>query len=138
MVPTAQAAGRTDRVIEILVLQTLALWARNEKELAVGILARALALAEPEGYVRTFADEETATGDLLSATLEFRRRGHPVAADRVSAPYLAGLQAALARGLAGPEANGRLPELPSGLEMEVLALVAAGKSNKDIAEKLFV
>jgi LuxR family maltose regulon positive regulatory protein len=136
-VPT-EAAGRTDRVIEILVLQTLALWARNEKESAVGILARALALAEPEGYVRTFADEETATGDLLSAALEVRRRGRPVAADQVSAPYLAGLQAALARGRAGPEADGRLPELPSEREMEVLALVAAGKSNTDIAEKLFV
>ena len=76
-------------------------------------------------------------GDLLSATLEVRRR-HPDATDRVSAPYLAGLQAALARGRARPDADGRLLEAPSGREMEVLALVAAGESNAEIAGKLFV
>jgi ATP/maltotriose-dependent transcriptional regulator MalT len=113
------------------------LWARNKKERAVETMARALSLAEPEGYIRTFADEETAAGDLLSATLEVRRRP-PGATDRLSASYFARLQAALGRGRARPEADGRLSETLSGREMEVLALVAAGESNAEIAKKLFV
>ncbi len=58
--------------------------------------------------------------------------------DWVSAPYLSGLQVALARGRAGPDAESRLREPPSGREMEVLALVAAGESNREIAGRLFV
>lgn len=134
----AEGAKRTGNLLEILTLQALALWARNEKELAVGTLARALALAEREGYVRTFADEETATGDLLSATLDVRRGKHAGAIDRVSAPYLARLQAALARGRARAGVDSRLPEPPSEREMEVLAFIAAGASNAEIAGRLFV
>jgi LuxR family transcriptional regulator, maltose regulon positive regulatory protein len=135
----AEAADRTGSVIEILALQALALWAKGKKERAVGTLTRALALAEPEGYIRTFVDEGPAMGELLSATLEARQRGHPGAAGRVSVSYLAQLIAALAREDASATvANERLPEPLSERELEVLALVAAGASNQEIASKLFV
>ncbi len=115
----------------------MALWARNEKEQAVSTPTRALVLAEPEGYVRTFADEGAAMGDLLSVTLEARQRGHPDAV-RVPARYLAKLVAALAQETATPPANERLPEPTSDRELEVLALIATGKSNQEIATELFV
>jgi len=134
----AEEGGRRGNLLEILTLKALALWAKNAKELAVRTLARALSLAEEEGYVRTFADEETAAGDLLSATLEVRRGGQAGAPDRASAAYLARLQAALARGRTGADVGGRSPDAPSEREMEVLALVAAGASNAEIAGKLFV
>src|SRR4028119_223538 len=54
---TAEASGRTGGLIEILALQGLALWAGSKRERAVSTLARALTLAEPEGYVRTFVEE---------------------------------------------------------------------------------
>jgi LuxR family transcriptional regulator, maltose regulon positive regulatory protein len=138
LLAAAEAAGRTGSVIEILTLQALALWAKNRKELAVNTLTRALALAEPEGYVRTFVDEGAAMGDLLSATLEARQRGHLDAADRVSTRYLAKLLAALAQEAAAPGADERLPEPLSERELEVLALIAAGDSNQQIARKLFI
>jgi LuxR family maltose regulon positive regulatory protein len=135
----AEAADRAGSVIEILALEALALWAGSKKERAVGTLSRALALAEPEGYVRTFVDEGAAVGDLLSATLEARQRGRPDAAGRVSVSYLARLMAALARGDASaPVADERLPEPLSERELEVLALIASGDSNGEIAGKLFV
>jgi LuxR family maltose regulon positive regulatory protein len=134
----AETTGRTGDLIETLALRALALWARGEKERAVATLARALALAEPEGYVRTFVDEGTPMADLLSAVLEARQGGHLDAAGRVSTPYLARLLAALAQGTGGPTAAERLPDPLRERELEVLALIAAGKSNKEIAGTLFV
>jgi len=104
----------------------------------VNALAGALALAEPEGYVRTFVDEGAPMGDLLSATLEARQRGHLDAAGRISVSYLARLLAAVAQEATAPAADERLPESLSERELEVLALIAAGKSNKEIAARLFV
>jgi LuxR family maltose regulon positive regulatory protein len=134
----AQTAGRTGGMIEILVLRALALWATNKKERAVNTLAGALALAEPEGYVRTFVDEGAPMGDLLSATLEARQRGHLDAAGRISVSYLARLLAAVAQEATAPAADERLPESLRERELEVLALIAAGESNKEIAARLFV
>ena len=44
-------------MIEILVLQALANDVHGDLRAALVPLERALALAEPEGYVRTFVDE---------------------------------------------------------------------------------
>jgi ATP/maltotriose-dependent transcriptional regulator MalT len=131
----AEEEDRTGNLIEILALQALALWAGSRKERAVGTLARGLALAEPEGYVRTFANEGAAMGDLLSAVLEANQRG---GASWVSTEYIAKLLSALPNEKATAKADGRLPEPLRGRETEVLALMAAGESNGEIATRLFV
>jgi LuxR family transcriptional regulator, maltose regulon positive regulatory protein len=132
---TAEKSGRTGNLLEILALQALTLWAESKRERAVSAIARALVLAEPEGYVRTFVDEGPAVGDLLSATLEARRRGD---VSRVPAKYLAKLSAAVSRGSVARRADSRLPDSLSEREMEVLALISAGSSNGEIAARLFV
>ena len=134
----AEAAGRTGDLIEILALQALALWAGNRKERAANTLTRALTLAEPEGYVRTFVDEGAAMGDLLSATLEARQSGRLDAAGRTSIQYLAKLLAALAQEAEAPGADERLAEPLSERELGILALIAAGNSNREIATRLFI
>ena len=134
----AESSEITGGLIEILALQALVLWARNEKQQALVTLAQALTLAEPEGYVRTFVDEGAAMADLLSATLEARQRGHLDAAKHVPARYLAKLLAALAGEAAAPTVDGRLLEPLSERELEVLALIAAGEPNAEIAGRLFI
>jgi LuxR family maltose regulon positive regulatory protein len=134
---SSEAAGRTGKLIEILTLQALALWERSRRERALGTLTRALALAEPEGYVRTFVDEGAKVGELLSTALEARQRGH-LDATRIPARYLAKLLAVLAQESAAPALGDRLSEPLSERELEVLALVASGNSNVEIASKLFV
>jgi LuxR family maltose regulon positive regulatory protein len=129
----AEQSGRTGDLVEIQALR-----AAGEKERAVRTLTRALAAAEPEGYVRTFADEGAAMGDLLSEVLKVRERSSLGAADRVEARYLAKLLAALPRGAAPTAVRGPLAERPSERELEVLALIAAGETNAEIARKLFV
>jgi LuxR family transcriptional regulator, maltose regulon positive regulatory protein len=74
-------------------------------------------------------------GDLLSAVLEANQRG---GASPVSTGYIAKLLAALPDEKATAKTDERLPEPLSGRELEVLALMAAGESNGEIARRLFV
>jgi len=136
---TAEAAGRTGNLIEILALQALALWAGSKKERAVSTLAESLALAEPEGYVRTIVDEGPQMATLLSEVLGAKQRGRTDLLRCVPALYIRKLLAALERdaaSAASPAAG--LPEPLSERELEVLRLIASGKSNRRIASELFV
>jgi LuxR family transcriptional regulator, maltose regulon positive regulatory protein len=67
LLPAAEAGDRTGRVIEILVLRARARQALGDIPAALGSLDRAVTLAEPEGYVRVFADEGPAMASLLRA-----------------------------------------------------------------------
>jgi LuxR family maltose regulon positive regulatory protein len=134
-----ETSETTGAKIEILALQALALQAIGEKERAVGALAEALVLAEPEGYVRTFVDEGPLMAELLSRVLEARQRGRLDSVGRIPAPYLRKLMAALERETTGAApSDAGLPEPLSERELEVLQLIAAGKSNRRISSELFV
>jgi LuxR family maltose regulon positive regulatory protein len=61
----AEAGGRTGSIIEVLVLRALAYQMHGDLPAAVAPLERALALAEPEGYVRLFVDEGPPMAALL-------------------------------------------------------------------------
>ena len=135
----ARAAERTGREIEIVALEALALQAKGKKELAVSTVAQALALAEPEGYVRTFVDEGPEMAPLVSEVLKAHQRRHLERPDLPSAHYLRKLLAALEQAASGSMAPTlRLPEPLSERELEVLQLIDAGKSNRRIAQELFV
>ena len=54
LLAAAEAGGRGSSVIEILAVQALAFDARGDTPRALDALRRAVALAEPEGYVRVF------------------------------------------------------------------------------------
>src|SRR5215208_4331545 len=136
---TAEAANQKGSVVEILKLQALVLRAKDEKNRAIDVMGRALALAEPEGYVRIFVDEVSPMAELLSEVLEAQQSGRLDSLRRVPAHYLRKLLAALERD--DPSASQpatELPEVLSERELEVLQLIAAGKSNRRIATELFV
>jgi LuxR family maltose regulon positive regulatory protein len=136
---TAEAADQRGSVVEIRTLQALVLRAKDEKNRAIDVMGRALALAEPEGYVRIFVDEVSPMAELLSEVLEAQQRGRLDSLSRVPARYLRKLLAALERD--APSASQPAtepPEVLSERELEVLQLIAAGKSNRRIASELFV
>ncbi|MEW5870791.1 MAG: AAA family ATPase [Chloroflexota bacterium] len=57
LLQAAQAGERMGSLVEILAAQALAHQAQGELPLALAALGRALALAEPEGYLQTFVNE---------------------------------------------------------------------------------
>jgi LuxR family maltose regulon positive regulatory protein len=67
LLEAAETGERMGSVIEILVVQALAHQMNGDIPAALASLSRALRLAEPEGYVRTFVDEGQAMAHLLPA-----------------------------------------------------------------------
>ena len=63
----AEAGGRMTALLESLALQARVLDAQGDREAAVAILIKALALAEPEGFVRIFVDEGEGMQSLMVA-----------------------------------------------------------------------
>jgi LuxR family maltose regulon positive regulatory protein len=140
----AEAEDRTGSLIRILVLQALALQAAGDTAGAVNVLARALSLAESEGYVCTFVNEGVPMTALLSKVLEAHKKSRLAETPNISPKYASKLLAAIKTGTAQPTRTssrgtaGSPVEPLSEREIEVLGLIASGASNQDIARKLFV
>ena len=143
LLATAASQGRTGDVIEIQALRALALAARGDHAGALGALAEAVTLACSQGYVRVFADEGAATRALLTR-LSAARKDQRAPARDIDPDYLAGLLRACGQAGAAPPSRRAaaallgMAEPLTDREVEVLRLLAAGKSNQRIAHELVV
>jgi LuxR family maltose regulon positive regulatory protein len=114
-------------MIEALALQALACEQRADTANAMDSLAHALRLAEPEGYIRLFADLGLPMARLLQEALT----------RDVMPDYLEKLLAAIGASLPSSVAVEKaLPEPLTPREREIVGLLAAGLTNREIAEKL--
>ena len=127
----AEDSLRTRSVLEILLLRAQVLELQGNRTAALAALARALALAEPQGYMRLFLDE----GPLMVALLHEAQR-HALA-PRYIAQLLeaAGEQGVTEIHLHAPTANALVEPL-TAREREVLQLLLEGVSNREIARQL--
>ncbi len=129
--PESERRGRTRSLVENMVLQAVAYQAQRRLEAACGALEKALALAEPGGFVQIFVDEGQPMKKLLLAA----------AARGIQPQYTAGLLGAYENSWAASLTRSVLegtPEKLSARELNVLKLVAQGSSDKKIAETLFI
>jgi LuxR family maltose regulon positive regulatory protein len=139
------AAAGQDRVgstIEIQALRALALAACGDHASALAALTEALTLARRHGYVRVLADEGAPMWALL-AQLPTARPGQQRAVGRIDPGYLAALLRAGQPDAEPPQrqAAAAAPGLAEPLtdrELEVLRLLAVGRSNRRIAHDLVV
>ncbi len=137
---------RTGSVIEILVLQALAHQVQGDIPAALVPLERALTLAEPEGYVRMFVDEGPPMAVLLAKaprtcaeTTSRRLTNVPLAYIERLLALLRGERVQESISPAAPSAPAPAQPLLDPLterELEVLRLIAAGLSNRNIAARL--
>jgi LuxR family maltose regulon positive regulatory protein len=134
LLKAAEEGGRKGSVIEILVLQAIAYHAQGDLPAALLPLQHALALAEPEGYVRTFLDEGPNMMQLLREASA--REIMPDYTDKLLATFEAEKQKSEDK-----------PDLPpaqplidplSQRELKILQLIAQGLSNREIGERLFL
>lgn len=126
LLQAAEDGRRTGSILEILVLQALAQRANGDLPAALDCLQRALALAEPEGYVRLFANEGAPMASLLAT-----------AAKQGTSPAYARRLRAAAGAEETPVQTGLIEPL-SDRELDVLRLLATELDGPDIARELTV
>ncbi len=136
----AKRDGRTGSEIKFLILSALVLQKKSQTSQALDALAHALALAEPEHFVRTFVDEGKPIAELLLAlrTEQYRKSSY-----LFSRAYIDMLLNVLGIGSTDVPStsavqHAQLSEPLSERELEILRLIASGMSNGEITERLVI
>jgi LuxR family maltose regulon positive regulatory protein len=125
----AVSENRIGVQIEALALRALARWTRGDGPGALTLLEQALTLAEPERYVRLFVDLGSPMARLLREAQA--RDVMPEYVNRLIEAFGSGSGTPIDRGLA-------LAEPLSPRELEILHLMAAGLTNREIASSLYI
>lgn len=137
LLETAETGERWGRVIELLALKALVSDAMSQSDETFSALSRAFALAEPEGYVRTFVDAGPPMAQLLYQAVE--RSIAPDYCGRLLAAFPQTESTISAQiSISTPNYRPPMVEPLSEREIEVLQLIAAGHSNKEIAQMLYL
>lgn len=136
----AETQKRTGSLIEILLTQALVHQAQGNQPQALAALERALTLAEPEGYLRTFVNEGEAMRLLL---VNFRSTNEKQVAHSLRG-YVNKILSAFSQP-AGVTSQPTITKQESEIiepltdrELEILYLIAEGYSNAEISRRLYL
>ena len=131
----ARQSNRHIRVIECKILESRALHNLNRKREAKALLSSALKNAFPASFIMTFVDENI--GDLLAEL----NKENTFAGNRELQDYLQNLVSATSSEATDNQNSGQAQQLLEPLnsrEIDILKLIAKGRSNTAIAEHLSI
>jgi LuxR family maltose regulon positive regulatory protein len=137
LIANAETGNRVLVVIEALLIRAQVFDDRGDTSEALNALSEALALAEQGGFVRAFIDEGPSLKDLLLKIQDDSTKERKPAYAKFSSSYVKKLLLAF-EAEKPPQRIKFREESLSEREVEVLQLIAAGFSNKEIADKLFI
>ncbi|MBT7081000.1 MAG: LuxR family transcriptional regulator, partial [Chloroflexi bacterium] len=118
-----EVKGEADKYLKVIILQAVAHHECDKTDEAIQILEKAMGLAEPNGFIRIFVDEGLPMVQLLSEAVS----------QGIMPNYARKLLAAFE--VSEPPPSQELVDPLSKRELEILALIAAGLKNKEIAEQ---
>ena len=136
LIETAKAGDHVYMMVEMRLCRLTIFLLKAETALAMAELQSALALAEPGGLIMIFASKGKPVADLLEEMVAVKKRDHDLRQAGFSLSYAKKILTAF-KAATPPKIAGLLDPI-SEREMEVLHLIAAGLSNREIADKLFI
>lgn len=145
---TNKAQNNTHRLVEILLLQSLRYQKQSQNDEALATLARAVTLAEPGGYIRPFLELGLEMAKMLmdlsqkGMALEYIARILTSFPDEMKGEtalqMVDGADLSLAANTFTQSPSLSLVEPLTPRELDVLALMAQGLTNQEIAQRLTI
>jgi LuxR family maltose regulon positive regulatory protein len=136
LIETAEAGDHVYLLIEMRLWRALLFKRKGDKAAALAELKSALALAEPGGFISIFVGKGKPVADMLEEIVAVKKRHHDVAREGFSLSYAKKIGSAF-QAVTPPKIEGLMDPI-SDRELEVLRLIEAGLSNREIADKLFI
>jgi LuxR family maltose regulon positive regulatory protein len=143
-IPAAEAGDRRQILVTWYAFRAVCHKALGNQPEALADLKRALAQAQPEGYLRSILDVEDIRFLILDCRLQIAEPNLRLFAEELlsilSSPGSVSVQAGVPQpgSQKRPSQTSKLVEPLTERELDVLRLIADGFSNQDIARKLYV
>ena len=136
LIEMAKAGDHAYMMVEMRLCRLMLFLLKAEAASAMAELQYALALAEPGGLIMIFVSKGKPVADLLEEMVAAKKRTHDPHQVGFSLSYAKKILSSF-KAATPPKIEGLMDPI-SEREMEVLQLIAAGLSNREIADKLFI
>jgi LuxR family maltose regulon positive regulatory protein len=136
LIKNATAGDRVYMLIEMRLWRVLIFKLKADTAAALAELKKALWLAEPGGFIMMFVSKGKPVAELLEEIVAVKKRDHDATKAGFSLSYAKKILSAF-KAVTPPKIEGLMDPI-SERELEVLYLIAAGLSNREIADKLFI